>query len=81
MPFLLQKQKKRASPKAAPESKRIKCALNKRLDELKPRRNKKSLASQRLLFKTVQLIWNGPKQVSAWRERKRKKMPCRGDDT
>ena len=74
MPFLLQKKKsrrrKRASPKATPESKRMKHALNKRPEELKPRRDKKSLASKRLLFKTVQLIWKGPKQVSAWREKK-----------
>ena len=49
----------------------MKHALNKRLGELKPR-DKKTLASQRLLFKTIQLIWKSPKQVSAWREKKGK---------
>ena len=52
VPYVMQKVK-RTSPKATPESKRIKNALNERLQELKPKRDKKSLASRRLLMRTV----------------------------
>ena len=63
-------KQRKTSPKATPESKRVKHALNKMLEELKPKRNKKSLAMRNLLLQIAEPSKTVP-QTSPYMRNKR----------